>query len=178
MVCRPCRSCLRILLLQHLPSKHAVLHPRIAPAMAVMDSDGWKHAHGARLAACTGGWPAAQCTECPLYLDTYSAAALQVTWQRQWSFDCTDIPSKAQRGRGAHVWPSSVASGCSGARTSHTLMLLSTDAVASTQSLYLHQSALCAQHSALSVLSAPSARSSNPCAALGAKHGCQLRCAC
>ncbi len=41
----------------------------------------------------------------------------------------------------AHVWPSRVESSLSGARMSHSLMLLSTEAVASTQSLYLHQSA-------------------------------------
>ena len=68
---------------------------------------------------------------------------------------------KLLRRQGAHVWPSSVASGCSGARTSHTLMLLSTDAVASTQSLYLHQSALCTpqQATALSACPARSAAS-------------------
>ena len=41
----------------------------------------------------------------------------------------------------AYVWPSRAVSSLSGARTSHSLMLLSTDAVAITQSLYLHQSA-------------------------------------
>ena len=39
------------------------------------------------------------------------------------------------------MWPSRAVSSRSGARTSHSLMLLSTDAVAITQSLYLHQSA-------------------------------------
>ncbi len=41
----------------------------------------------------------------------------------------------------AYVWPSRAVSSLSGARTSHSFMLLSTDAVAITQSLYLHQSA-------------------------------------
>ena len=41
----------------------------------------------------------------------------------------------------AYVWPRRDVSSLSGARTSQSLMLLSTDAVAMTQSLYLHQSA-------------------------------------
>ena len=41
----------------------------------------------------------------------------------------------------AQLWRSRAVSPLSGARTSHSFMLLSTDAVAITQSLYLHQSA-------------------------------------
>ena len=46
------------------------------------------------------------------------------------------------KGKGSHVWPSSVVSSRSGAHTSHTFTDLSTDPVAMTQSLYLHQSAV------------------------------------
>lgn len=51
-------------------------------------------------------------------------------------------PPKGRQASMAYVWPSRVVTGCAGCRTSHTLMLLSTDPVAIRQSLYLHQSAV------------------------------------
>ena len=71
----------------------------------------------------------------PISLQTCKKLALFI-WQNK-----MDVLMQRTVRKKAYVWPSRAVSSLSGARTSQSFMLLSTDAVAITQSLYLHQSA-------------------------------------